>query len=154
MHQKLTFFTTHLYLLPPLPSKTSPPERWEMLFTYCFHTKSSYPMCPVMTFRDIVWEQGQKASRHINNRIGNLSFNLSDQFLFMFSPKDKILSAPSLVFPLRKTARKLTVPPRNQHKLAPRPLQIARSRKELSNGGINASVRPKPTDLVNNTCFF
>ena len=26
---KNTIFTTHLYLLPPLPSKTSPTERWE-----------------------------------------------------------------------------------------------------------------------------
>ena len=28
---KNVFFTTHLSLLPPLPSKTSPPEKWETL---------------------------------------------------------------------------------------------------------------------------
>ena len=65
---RMWFFTTHLYLLPPLPSKTSPPDRWETLFTLCFYTKSNYPICPVVTFRDIVWEQGQKAGRHKNKK--------------------------------------------------------------------------------------
>ena len=32
-----------------------------------FYTKSSYPILPVVLFRDIVREQGQKASRQINN---------------------------------------------------------------------------------------
>ena len=29
------------------------------------YTKSSYPIFPVVTFQDIVWEQGQMASRHL-----------------------------------------------------------------------------------------
>ena len=65
LHQQMYRFTTNLYLLPPLPSKTSPTERWETLFTPCFYTKSSYPIFPLVTFRNIFWEQGQKASRHI-----------------------------------------------------------------------------------------
>ena len=33
---KISLFTTHLYLLPPLPSKTSPPERWETPIYFVF----------------------------------------------------------------------------------------------------------------------
>ena len=35
------------------------------LFTSHFYTESSYPIFPVVTFRDRIWEQGQMASRHL-----------------------------------------------------------------------------------------
>ena len=56
----------------PFASKKSPTEKWETPFASCSYTKSSYslasqpyPIFPLVTFRDIVWEQGQKASRHL-----------------------------------------------------------------------------------------
>ena len=38
------------------------------LFTSYFCNKANYPIFPVVTFRDIVWEQGQKASSHLVDR--------------------------------------------------------------------------------------
>ena len=40
------------------------------------HTKSSYPIFLVVTFRELVWKQGQKASRHLSSKDDALNLHV------------------------------------------------------------------------------
>ena len=66
MHQNILVFLPHtsIYYLHCLQRHHHRKDR-KRLFTLYFYTKSSYPIFPVVTFRDIVWEQGQMASRQL-----------------------------------------------------------------------------------------
>ena len=68
--QNLRFFI-NLRSPPPLPCSYHHGKNERHHLPSVFVLNHLYPILPMVPFDDIVWEQGQKASRHISKHRGN-----------------------------------------------------------------------------------